>query len=101
MASMTCPGCNWEIPLHDTTGEPVLEQHEKWCRAKAHGPDRGLFLGTLAHAVKMMCLNGQFKGIVTCEHSVFAHPLNDDGVQCKFPRPVMKLPDIDLDEEEK
>lgn len=34
MASIDCPGCSYEIPLDDVTGNPVLEIHAPYCEAK-------------------------------------------------------------------
>lgn len=40
MASTYCPRCGWEIPLHDTDGKPVHEQHARWCDHAPSGVQR-------------------------------------------------------------
>lgn len=44
MSSIYCPQCSYEIPVHDSTGEPILEEHAKYCHAKSPGKERDRLL---------------------------------------------------------
>jgi hypothetical protein len=40
MASIYCKACGHEIPLHDGSCTPILEQHEEFCPMDKSGPLR-------------------------------------------------------------